>query len=104
MGTAIGVPFVSAEPRITCAVLGLAGLAAGNEMMASAASKITVPVEFVLQSDDEIVSRDAGFALFDALGSTEKSLHLNPGGHVGIPVFERDSWERFYARHLGAAR
>jgi alpha-beta hydrolase superfamily lysophospholipase len=104
MGTAIGVPFVSAEPRITCAVLGLAGLAHGNEAMASAAAKITIPVEFVLQSDDEIVSRDAGFALFDALGSTEKTLHLNPGGHVGIPTFERDSWERFYSRHLGTAR
>ena len=104
MGTAIGVPFVSAEPRITCAVLGLAGLAHGNEAMASAAARINIPVEFVLQSDDEIVSRDAGFALFDALGSTEKTLHLNPGGHVGIPTFERDSWERFYSRHLGTAR
>jgi pimeloyl-ACP methyl ester carboxylesterase len=103
MGTSIGVPFVSGEPRITAAVLGLDGLTHGNNAMAAAAAKITIPVEFVLQSDDEIVSRDAGFALFDALGSTEKTLHLNPGGHVGIPMFERDSWERFYARHLGTA-
>jgi pimeloyl-ACP methyl ester carboxylesterase len=104
MGTAIGVPFVSAEPRITAAVLGLAGLTHGNEALAAAAARITIPVEFVLQSDDEIVSRDAGFSLFDALGSQEKTLHLNPGGHLGIPMFERDSWERFYFRHLGKAQ
>jgi cephalosporin-C deacetylase-like acetyl esterase len=104
MGTGIGIPFVSTEPRITAAVFGLAGLNHGNQAMADAAGKITIPVEFVLQSDDEIVSRDAGFALFDALASTEKTLHLNPGGHVGIPVFERDSWERFYLRHLGTAK
>jgi dienelactone hydrolase len=103
MGTSIGVPFVASEPRITAAVLGLNGLTDGNVAMAEAAKKITIPVEFVLQSDDELVSRDAGFALFDALASTEKTLHLNPGGHVGIPVFERDSWERFYTRHLGTA-
>ena len=39
-------------------------------------------------------------SLYRALGSAEKTLHVNPGRHVEIPVFERDSWERFYARHL----
>jgi pimeloyl-ACP methyl ester carboxylesterase len=100
MGTAIGVPFVAREPRITAAVLGLAGLLPGNEAMAEAAHSITIPVEFVLQSEDEIVARAAGIALFDAFGSTEKTLHVNPGGHLGIPEFERASWERFFTRHL----
>jgi hypothetical protein len=27
-------------------------------------------------------------------------MHVNPGGHLGIPLFERDSWERFFTRHL----
>jgi len=103
MGTAIGVPFVAREPRITAAVLGLAGLLPGNEAMADAARSITIPVEFVLQSEDEIVSRPAGMALFDAFGSTEKTLHVNPGGHLGIPEFERASWERFFTRHLRGA-
>jgi hypothetical protein len=97
MGTAIGVPFVAAEPRITAAVFGLAGL---HPAMAEAAQRITIPVEFVFQWDDEIAGRDAGIALFDAFGSTEKSMHVNPGGHLGIPMFERDSWERFFVRHL----
>ncbi len=47
MGTAIGVPFVSAEPRITCAVFGLAGLRPGMDAFAASASAITIPVEFV---------------------------------------------------------
>lgn len=107
MGTAIGVPFVAAEPRITAAVFGLAGLLPERTAMAEAAERITIPVEFVFQWDDEIASREAGIALFDAFGSTEKSMHINPGGHLGIPVFERDSWERFFTRHLigtGATR
>jgi dienelactone hydrolase len=104
MGTAIGVPFIASEPRITAAVLGLNGLINGNQAMAGPAARITIPVEFVLQADDELVPRDAGIALFDAFGSAEKTLHVNPGGHLGIPMFERDSWERFYLRHLGSAK
>jgi dienelactone hydrolase len=102
MGTGIGVPFVAAEPRITAAVFGLSGLHPSATEMAEAARRITVPVEFVFQWDDEIATRAAGIALFDAFGSTEKTMHVNPGGHLGIPAFERDSWERFFARHLVA--
>jgi pimeloyl-ACP methyl ester carboxylesterase len=80
--------------------IGVAGLWPGSQAMKEAATAITVPVEFVLQSEDEIVPRDAGFALFDAFRSSEKTLHLNPGGHLGIPEFERASWERFFLRHL----
>ncbi len=100
MGTALGIPFVAGEPRITAAVFGLSGLHPGTDALAEAAARITIPIEFALQSDDEIVSREAGLALFDAFGSAEKALHLNPGGHLGIPLFERASWERFFQRHL----
>jgi pimeloyl-ACP methyl ester carboxylesterase len=103
MGTMIGVPFVASEPRITAAVFGLSGLAPGATAMAEAAKRITIPVEFALQSDDELVPREAGLALFDAFGSTEKTMHLNPGGHLGIPYFEGGSWERFFTRHLPRA-
>jgi pimeloyl-ACP methyl ester carboxylesterase len=103
MGTVIGVPLVASEPRIGAAVLGLAGVLPDGDLLADAAARVSVPVEFVLQSDDELVSRAAGIALFDAFGSREKTLHVNPGGHLGIPEFERASWERFFARHLGPA-
>jgi dienelactone hydrolase len=96
LGTALGLPLVAAEPRITAAVLGLMG----HLTLADEAARITVPVEFQLQWDDELVPRDSGLALFDALGSAEKTLHANPGSHSQVPPFEVDSSERFFARHL----
>lgn len=96
LGSAIGVPLVAAESRITAAVLGLMG----HQTLAEAAAKITVPVEFHLQWDDELVPRESGLALFDAIASAEKTLHANPGRHVEVPRFEVDSSERFFARHL----
>jgi hypothetical protein len=96
LGTAIGVPLAAAEPRITAAVFGLAG----HESLAEAAARVTVPVEFLLQWDDELVPRDSGLALFGAFASGEKTLHANPGRHAGVPAFELDSSERFFTRHL----
>jgi dienelactone hydrolase len=98
LGSAIGVPLVAAESRITAAVLGLMG----HETLAEAAARIAVPVEFVLQWDDEIVPRESALALFNALGSAEKTLHANPGRHMDVPLFEAESSERFFARHLTA--
>ncbi len=100
MGTIIGVPLIAAEPRINAAVLGLAGLHEANSAFVEAAAAVTIPVEFAFQWDDELAGHEAGLALFDALGSTEKSMHINPGGHLGIPAFEGASWERFFTRHL----
>ena len=99
MGSAIGMPFVAAEPRIGAAVFGLAG----HERLGEAAARITIPVEFLLQWDDEIIPRDSGLALFDAIASVEKTLHANPGGHIGVPRFEVESSERFFLRHLTPA-
>jgi dienelactone hydrolase len=96
LGCGLGVPFVAAEPRVRAAVLGLSGALA----LAQAAARITVPVEFLLQWDDERVPRDQCLALFDALASSEKTLHANPGKHGEVPAFEVDSTLRFFARHL----
>lgn len=106
MGTAIGLPFVAAEPRVRAAVLGLAGLGnrPGSERFEQAARGLTIPVLLVLQWNDELVSQKSGLALFDAIGSAEKTLHVNPGGHVEIPLFERDAFEEFFLRHLGPAK
>ncbi|RKN34077.1 dienelactone hydrolase family protein [Micromonospora musae] len=97
LGCGLGVPFVAAEPRVRAAVLGLGGALAS----ADAAGRITVPVEFLVQWDDERVPRAQSLALFEALASTEKSLHANPGRHGEIPAFELESALRFFARHLG---
>jgi hypothetical protein len=100
MGTAIGVPLTAIEPRITAAVFGVFW---HDQSLADAASRITVPVEFVLQWDDEHIDRQSGLALFDAFASKEKTLHANAGAHMEVPMFEADSAVRFFARHLGPA-
>ncbi|HUZ14053.1 MAG TPA: hypothetical protein VMU93_14545 [Caulobacteraceae bacterium] len=102
MGTAIGAPFLGQTSKVACAVLGLAGLRPGAADFEAAARRITIPVEFVFQWDDAVASREHGLGLFEAFGSKEKTLHVNPGGHMDIPAFEIASWERFFARHLGS--
>jgi cephalosporin-C deacetylase-like acetyl esterase len=99
MGTAIGVPLTAIEPRIGAAVFGQFW----PESLIEAAGRITVPIEFVLQWDDEHIPRQSGLALFDAFASTEKTLHANAGRHKELPRFEADSAVRFFARHFGRA-
>ena len=96
MGTVIGVPLVAAEPRITAAVLGLAG----HNSLNDTAATITDPVQFLVQWHDELVPRDAALALFSAFASPEKTLHANPGRHRDVPAFELESSGRFLNRHL----
>jgi fermentation-respiration switch protein FrsA (DUF1100 family) len=58
-------------------------------------------VEFLVQWDDERVPREQSLALFDALGSADKTLHASPGKHGDLPRSEADSSLRFFALHLG---
>jgi dienelactone hydrolase len=99
MGTAIGVPLVAVEPRITAAVFGLHW----PDVLAEKAKQITIPIEFDMQWDDERIPREAGLTLFDAFASKEKTLHANAGKHHELPRLEADSAVRFFARHLGRA-
>jgi dienelactone hydrolase len=96
MGGGLGVPFVAAEPRVRAAVLGLAG----SPGLTGTAARITVPVQFLVQWDDERIPRAQSLAVFDAFGSAEKTLHANPGRHADLPRFETDSSLRFFTRHL----
>jgi dienelactone hydrolase len=97
MGCGLGMPLLAAEPRVRAAVLGLLGV----HGLAETAARVTAPVRFLLQWDDDRVPRAQGLALFDALASSEKTLHANPGKHGDLPSFETDSSLRFFARHLG---
>ncbi|MBM2614466.1 alpha/beta fold hydrolase [Actinoplanes sp. LDG1-06] len=97
LGGATGLALMAAEPRITAGAVGLATI--DDER----ARTIVAPIEFTLQWDDEFIPREAGLATYDALGSEEKSLHVNPGGHTGLPRFEAASAIRFFQRHLHPA-
>ncbi|MFF9346753.1 alpha/beta hydrolase [Streptomyces sp. NPDC014734] len=99
LGTAIGVPLVANEPRITAAVFGMHW----PDALIETAKRITVPIEFDVQWDNERIPREGSLALFDAFASKEKTLHANAGTHFELPRFEADSAARFLARHLDRA-
>ena len=95
---AIGIRLAVVEPRISAA-----GFFAGSFVPATMfeeARQVTIPLQFLLQWDDEGNDRQSALDLFDALGSKEKTLHANLGGHTGVPQFEVDDGARFFARHL----
>ena len=95
---AIGVRLAVVEPRISAALL-FAGSFVPRSMFAEA-RQVTIPLQVLLQWDDEGNDRQSALDLFDAFGSKEKTLHANMGGHTGVPQFEADAGDRFFARHL----
>lgn len=100
MGTTHGLPLAAEDDRIAAAVFGLNALRPGDERWAAQAAGVTIPVLFLHQWDDELMTRDTALALWDTLGSKEKTMHINPGGHVQVPRFERQASEAFFRRHL----
>ena len=95
---AIGIRLAVVEHRISAALL-FAGSFVPRSMFEEA-RKVTVPLLVLLQWDDEGNDRQSALDVFDALGSEEKTLHANMGGHTGVPAFEGDAAVRFFARHL----
>jgi pimeloyl-ACP methyl ester carboxylesterase len=89
MGAMMGIPLLAEEPRIQAAVLGLMGFWGPNTAaLERAAPKVQCRIRFLVQWDDEVVSRDSSFELFDALGAQDKTLHTNPGLHAAVPPQE----------------
>jgi hypothetical protein len=95
---AIGIRLALVEPRISAAVL-FAGSFVPRALFEEA-RQVTIPLQVLLQWDDEGNDRQMALDLFDAFGSAEKTLHANMGGHTGVPQFEGDDGNRFFARHL----
>lgn len=95
---AIGIRLAVVEPRIAAALL-FAGSFVPRTMF-DEARQVTIPLQVLLQWDDEGNDRQMALDLFDAFGSKEKTLHANLGGHTGVPSFEADASARFFARHL----
>lgn len=108
MGTRFGVPLVANDSRVKAALLGLFGLFPEGTTVPAGwgddARSITVPLIFVYQRSDSLMTLQSGIDLFDAFGSSEKTMHINPGGHTAIPVSEREKWKPFFVSHLGKAK
>ena len=96
--TAIGIRLAVVEPRLSAVNFFAQGFVPGS--LREAARQVTLPLQFLMQWDDEGMERQPILDLFDAFGSQEKTLHANLGGHAGTPWFEVDDGARFFARHL----
>lgn len=97
---ALGLRLALTDPRIAATVL-FAGTRFPRAMLTEARA-LTTPVLVLLQWDDDAGDRHRVLDLFDALGSPEKTLHANTGGHTGIPAHEADAVTHFFHRHLRA--
>jgi hypothetical protein len=95
---AVGIRLAVVEPRIAAARL-FAGSFVPRSMFEEA-RQVTIPLQVLLQWDDEGNDRQMALDLFDAFGSKEKALHANMGGHTGVPQSEADEGSLFLARHL----
>ncbi len=95
---AVGIRLAVVEPRISAAVL-FAGSFVPRSLF-SEARQVTIPLLVLLQWDDAGNDRQMALDVFDAFGTKEKTLHANMGGHTGVPQFEGDDGNRFFARHL----
>jgi pimeloyl-ACP methyl ester carboxylesterase len=96
--TAVGIRLALVEPRIRAAIFFAGGFV--PDAVRAEAPQVTVPVQLLMQWDDEGMQRQSALDLFDAFGTTEKTLHANLGGHAGTPWFEVDDGARFLVRHL----
>ncbi|TSE00607.1 alpha/beta hydrolase [Skermania sp. ID1734] len=95
---AIGTRLAAVEPRISAAVL-FAGSYVPRTIF-DEARQVTIPLHVLLQWDDEGNDRQMALDLFDAFGSSQKTLHANMGGHTGVPQFAGEEANRFFTRHL----
>ena len=104
MGTMFGLPFIVADGRIRCAVLGLCGLRSSAATEASLfarlardAPRLACPTLFLMQWDDELFERESVLGLYELLGAEDKRLYANPGGHAETPDHVRDAGREFVA-------
>lgn len=97
LATEIGMRLMVADDRIGAA--GLGGVFASQALL-DVARRVIAPVQFLLAWDDPHIDRESGIALWDALGSAEKSLHAFPGGHDSVPQYEAEDSARFLVRHI----
>lgn len=109
MGTMFGLPFVAAEPRIAVAVLGLCGTSGTSidrsgiaARLASDAPKVTCPLMYHVQWDDERFERESAFALYGMLGPADKRLQSTPGLHGGVTIEARATLRSFLGDRMEA--
>ncbi|HEY9279540.1 MAG TPA: alpha/beta hydrolase [Eoetvoesiella sp.] len=101
MGTAYGLPVVARSPHIKTAVLGKwsADYINSKHLLAEAPA-VSCNTLFVQHWDDEIFDRNGTLAIFDAIGTTQKQLHVYTGGHFGRSAVELEACIAHFSRCL----
>jgi pimeloyl-ACP methyl ester carboxylesterase len=110
MGSIFGIPLVAHRNDFVVATLGLLGSSGAvsflGDRITEDAAKISIPVLYLMQLEDELFDRQGYLDVFDHLASQDKRLHANPGLHPEVPQEEVDfSFEfmmKYIARELGS--
>lgn len=110
MGTRFGVPLAAAlGDSLRCAVFGKFGLVSSPgfhrgmampDRMNSDARKVTASTFVHVQWDDQQFPRDGQFALFDAIGTSDKRLVVYPGVHAETDPQAIEDWCDFVQKRL----
>lgn len=103
MGTIFGIPLIASRDDVGVATLGLFGVQDnfphGDEFIA-AARRISCPLLYLMQLEDELFNRDGYLEIFDEFASTDKRLHANPGMHPMVPLEEFNFAFDFLLSHI----
>ena len=102
MGSIFGIPFAASRDDMTAGVFGLLGISDSgwDKVIGDAASKINIPLRFIVQLEDELFDRESCLRLFDTFASDYKSIGANSGLHPEVPSDEIDLAFNFLCQHF----
>lgn len=104
MGSGFGIPMIAERDDVIVSTLGLLGtdgpFGGESSLLLDSASKITHPVLYLVQLEDELFGREGCLEIFDAIASDNKRLHANPGLHPAVPREEVEFAFEFMKNHI----
>jgi alpha-beta hydrolase superfamily lysophospholipase len=104
MGTAYGLPYLAADPRVRAAVIGLwSANYAASEHLLDASRQVRCATWFTQCWDDEFFDRAGTIDLFDAIPALDKRLVVYPGKHEELSGERLDDAITFLVKRLAAA-